>query len=368
MRILQIAPLWESVPPAMYGGTEAVVHLLTEELVRLGHDVTLCAAGDSKTSAHLRSCYPRSLRTAHDLEDRLPYVWRHAVFSLEEAGDYDIVHNHAGEEVMVLEPLVPGAPMLTTTHCNIPPDRAFIWQSYRGYFNTISHAQTRTVGPFPCARFAGVAYNGIDVESFPFQREKEDFLLFLGRLSPEKGVPTAIEVARRAGKRLLIAGKVDDYDRAYFESKVAPLLDERTAVYLGEADAVMKRNLYKRASALLMPIVWDEPFGLVMAEAQACGTPVIAFDRGAASEVVCDGESGFLVNTADEMLEALGHVHEINPERCRAWVSAKFDGPAMAARYLEMYEDIVKNVREPRRLTLEARTAESGAVLSEQVA
>lgn len=342
MKVLQIAPLWETVPPPAYGGTEAVVHVLTEELVRRGHEVTLWASGDSLTSARLMSCYPRSLRAANDLECKAVYSWQHAALSLRDARQFDIVHNHAGEEVMALSHLVPDAPMLTTMHCLITADTRFVWDRYKGHYNTISWSQRRLMPVIKGGEFAGVAYNGIDVQSFPFQEAKEDFLLFLSRISQDKAPHLAIEAARRAGKRLVIAGKVDQVDRDYFASMVAPHIDSDHVVFAGEADGAMKRDLYRRASCVLMPIVWDEPFGLVLVEAQACGTPVIAFNRGAAPEVIRDRETGFVVDTVDEMVEAVGHVREISPVACRQHVEHRFDGPLMAERYLRIYDSILE--------------------------
>src|SRR3990172_12310122 len=169
LKILQIAPLWETVPPPAYGGTEAVVHVLVEELVRQGHDVTLFASGDSRTTARLESCYPVSLRTAVGIESKSVYSWQHAALALKDADDYDIVHNHGGEEVMALSHLVPDVPMLTTMHCLITPDTKFIWDRYQGYYNTISWSQRRTMPEVSGGTFAGVVYNAIDVASFPFQ-------------------------------------------------------------------------------------------------------------------------------------------------------------------------------------------------------
>lgn len=341
MRILQIAPPWESVPPAAYGGTEAVVHLLCEELVSLGHDVTLCATGDSTTSARLRSCLPRSLRTAEDIQDKGPYAIAHAGHALAVAGEYDVVHNHAGEELMALAKLTSGVPMLTTMHCNISPDRKFVWERYEGYYNTVSWSQKRLMQHMPRPWFAGVAYNAIDVGSFPFTEKKDDYLLFLARVSHDKGPHIAIEVAKRTGMRLIIAGKVDAVDRDYFTKMVEPLIDGDQIVFAGEADATQKRELYSRARCLLMPITWEEPFGLVMAEAQACGTPVIAFNRGAAPEVVRHETTGFVVEDADEMVAAVARVAEIEPVECRRWVSGRFDAPHMAARYVELYARVL---------------------------
>jgi glycosyltransferase involved in cell wall biosynthesis len=342
VNILQIAPLWETVPPPAYGGTEAVVHLLVEELVRQGHDVTLCASGDSTTSARLQSCYPVSLRTAGGIGCRTVYAWQHAALSLKDARRYDIIHNHAGEEVMALSHLVNGVPMLTTMHCLITTDTKIVWDNYEGYYSTISWSQRQGMPAVRGGTFTGVAYNGIDVEGFPFQAEKGGYLLFLSRMSEEKGPHLAIEAARRTGRRLVMAGKVDDKDREFYTSVVEPLIDGEQVIFVGEADGALKRELYRSAFCVLMPIMWDEPFGLVLTEAMACGTPVIVFNRGAAAEIVEHGETGFLVDDIDEMVRAVSQVGNIDPAYCRARVKRRFDAPVMATRYVQIYESILQ--------------------------
>jgi glycosyltransferase involved in cell wall biosynthesis len=364
VRILQIAPLWESVPPPAYGGTEAVVHLLVEELVRQGHDVTLCASGDSRTSARLQSCFPVSLRTADGIKCRTVYAWQHAALSLKDAERYDIIHNHAGEDVMALSHLVPDVPMLTTMHCLITPDTRIVWDNYAGSFSTISWSQRNGMPHIGGGAFAGVAYNGIDVESFPFQTEKGDHLLFLSRMSEEKGPQLAVEVARRTGRRLVMAGKVDDKDRDFFASVVEPLIDGDQVIFVGEAGGALKRELYRSAFCVLMPIMWDEPFGLVLAEAMACGTPVIVFNRGAAAEIVEDGETGFLVDDIDEMVRAVSHARLIDPTHCRAHVKRKFDAPVMAHRYVEIYHSILETSGETRRVAVSSNGTEAIEKLS----
>ncbi len=346
MRILQLAPLWESVPPPAYGGTEAVVGLLTEELVAQGHDVTLAASGDSTTTAHHLATYHRSLRRADDLRDRNPYDWAHTALALREAGDFDVVHNHAGELAMAMS-LLTKTPMLTTMHCLTTPDTRFVWDRYEGGFNTISKSQQPpALNPRAHARFMGHVYNAIDVESFPFQAVKGDDLLFLSRMAPEKGPEAAIEVAKRLGRRLIMAGKVDNYDRKYFDESVRHLIDGDQIIFFGEADAEQKRELYRNAHCLLMPLMWEEPFGLVMPEAMACGTPVVAFRRGSAEELIRHGRSGYIVDTVDEMVEAVQQIGLIDPAACREHVRTHFSREIMAAQYLRVYEELL--CRQPR--------------------
>ncbi len=342
MRILQIAPLWESVPPPAYGGTEAVVSLLTEELVRRGHDVILAASGDSTTSARLASTFERSLRRADDLRDRAPYDWAHIAAALGLAGEVDIIHNHAGEPAMAMSALV-DTPILSTMHCMLTPDTKFIWDRYKGAYNTIGSTQLRNTLPIEGPGWhAGYVHNAIDVDTFPFARDKGEDLLFLSRIAPEKGPEIAIHVARRLGRRLILAGKVDHYDRRFFEEVVRDLIDGEQIVFVGEADAKQKRALYRDAYCLLMPLTWDEPFGLVMPESMACGTPVIAFRRGSAEELIVHGETGFVVDSADEMADAVSAVPSIDPARCREHVRQNFAPAMMAERYLRIYERVIE--------------------------
>jgi glycosyltransferase involved in cell wall biosynthesis len=355
MRILQMAPLWETVPPPAYGGTESVVFDLVEGLVARGHDVTLWASGDSTTSARLRSVYHRSLRRADDLADRHPHDWRHIAFALEDAarGEYDLIHNHAGEMPLAFLRFV-STPVLTTMHSDPTPDTRPIWQEAEGWYNTISRSQYKRHASGLAPRFIGPIYNGIDTASFPFSAEKDDYLLFLSRMSEQKAPHLAVEAARRLGVRLVMAGKVDWRDQPYFDRVVQPLIDGHDVTFVGEADADLKRTLYRNARALLLPIQWDEPFGLVMVEAMACGTPVIAFSRGAAPELIVHGETGFLVTDVDGMVDAVGRLNEIHPGRCRAWVEERFDTSVMVDAYLAAYERILAGTRAGTALTVAA--------------
>ncbi len=339
MRILQVAPLAERVPPIRYGGTEAVVGLLTDGLVRAGHEVVLWASGDSLTLAELRSVYLHGLRLDPAVADPHPYEWVHAVEAIKDAGEFDIIHNHEGEQVMALAGLT-DVPMLTTMHCLIEPDSKFVWERYQGFFNTISRAERATIPPLEGPRFAGVVYNAIDVASFPFRADKDDYMLSIGQIASIKGPHFAVEVARRLGMRLVISGKIDPHNRQYFAETIEPYIDGKQIQFVGEV-GYEKRALYANARCLLVPICWEEPFGLVMAEAMACGTPVIAFNRGAAPELVVDGETGYIVRDVDEMTEAVGRLDRLDPYRCRQHVEEHFDAPVMVQRYLEVYRRIL---------------------------
>jgi glycosyltransferase involved in cell wall biosynthesis len=341
MRILQIAPAWEPVPPPAYGGTESVVSLLTEELVRRGHDVTLWASGDSQTAARLESVCPRALRTA-ECADTRPWDLLHAASALARAGEFDIVHNHAGEVVLAMADLV-RRPILSTLHCAITDDTWPLWNRHRGWYNAISHAQARGLPPLAGPKLAGVVHNAVDVKTFPFREEKEDFLLFLARICPEKGVTIAIEVARRLDRQLIIAGKVDRADAAYFQREVEPLIDGDQVVFVGEADGERKRDLLSRAACLLLPLQWEEPFGLALAEALACGTAVVACPRGAAPEVVEHGVGGFLAEGIDDLCQAVADTGRIRPADCRARAEQRFDVATMVAGYEELYGKILRH-------------------------
>jgi glycosyltransferase involved in cell wall biosynthesis len=337
MRIAIIAPLEMRVPPVAYGGTELVVSLLTEELVRRGHDVTLFASGDAVTNARLVSVCPRFLRGSGRDAGILNML--NVVTCLEQATHFDIIHNHTFPEGLAMAGLV-RTPVLSTLHGGLTDDQLVLFEHYKGWYNTISFSQKELLPPKE--RFAGVVYNAIDCASYPFNSgRRDDYLLFLSRMSIEKGPHVAIDVARRLRARLILAGNVHAVDERYFRSQVLPHVDGDQIQYVGEADYHRKRELMAGAWCLLAPITWPEPFGLFMAEAMACGTPVVAFNRGAAPEVVRHGVTGYVVDTLDDMVEAVQRVHDIDPKRCREHVEHHFDVPRMVDQYVAVYQQVM---------------------------
>ena len=334
LRLALIAPTYERVPPTAYGGTETMVGLLADELASRGHDVTLYATGDSRSQARLASVTDRPHR--YGQPDGLPhpeYVQlanAHAAFLDAADRSFDVVHNHAMVEGLALAAFS-STPVLTTCHNAYAPETDAIWRAYPWYHNALSRASAAT---FPERGAMAPIHHGIDVESFPFAETSAGYLLFLGRFSPTKGALTAIEVARSTGRPLILAGKVDRRDAAYFAARVKPEIDGSLIRYAGEVDGVTKRQLLAGAGALLFPIDWDEPFGLVMIEALSCGTPVIGLRRASVPEIVDHGVTGFVVDDVAGMAEAVARVSTIQRFACRVTAEARFS----VARMVDDYE------------------------------
>ena len=356
MRIGMIAPLEMRVPPVAYGGIELVVSLLTEELVRRGHDVTLFASGDSVTHAQLVSCSPTSLRGTDAARDTLNAM--NVSACLARAGSFDVIHNHTGCDGMAVAGLA-GPPMLSTLHGIPDDDWPTVFAHYQGWYNTLSWSFKRRL-PFKPG-FVGVIYNGLDVDSYPFTGSmgRGDHLLFLSRISREKGAHLAISVARKLGRRLVLAGNVASHDAEYFRTSVLPWIDGDQVQYVGEVDYNRKREVLQQPHCLLAPLTWDEPFGLFMVEAMACGTPVVGLNRGSISEVVRHGETGFVVDTLAEMATAVGRVDSIDRWRCRLDAQRRFDYRTMVDRYVAAYERVTSEARVPVRP--ERRVAAGGS-------
>jgi glycosyltransferase involved in cell wall biosynthesis len=339
MRIAQVAPLYESVPPRLYGGTERVVSYLTEELVRLGHDVTLFASGDSRTRAELRAITGEALRLDPKCKDRLaPHVLM--LERLErEAHEFDLIHVHLDYLHFPLARRL-GKPVITTQHGRLDiNDLKSVFREFGELPQvSISHAQRE---PLPEANWAATVHHGLPLDLYRFNPRPDDYLAFVGRFSPEKRPELAIEIARRVGRRIRIAAKVEAADAEYFEHTVRPLLDRKGVEFVGELDEAGKNELLGNAAALLFPIDWPEPFGLVMIEALACGTPVIAFRRGSVSEVLTHGETGYLCDNVLDATRAVDRLGRIDRHRCRSEFETRFSAPRMAADYLRVYEKVI---------------------------
>jgi glycosyltransferase involved in cell wall biosynthesis len=350
MRIAQVSPLYESVPPQTYGGTERVVSFLTEELVRAGHDVTLFASGDSHTSARLVPMTERSLRLDPDSVDSLA----HHVLMLErvdrQRAAFDIIHYHVDYLHFPLSRRS-GHPNVTTLHGRLDlKDLQPLYNEYRDMpVISISDSQRE---PLPQARWHSTIHHGLPVDLYAGGDGSGDYLLFIGRISPEKRVDRAIEVARRSGLRLLIAAKISDVDRAYFTEHIEPLFDHSFVEYLGEVGDGEKRQLLAGARGFLFPIDWREPFGLVMIEAMACGTPTIAWNNGSVGEVISDGLTGFIVRSVDEAVAAVGRLRSLSRTRIRREFERRFTAARMAKDYVAVYEDLLRRwpaLSEPKR-------------------
>ena len=335
MRIAQVAPLIESVPPKHYGGTERIVSYLTEELVRAGHDVTLFASGDSITRARLIPACRGSLRLNKHCVDHLAH---HLVMMdqvLEHARNFDVIHFHTDYLHFPVARYVP-VPHVTTLHGRLDlPDLIPVYDRFRDIpVISISNAQRK---PLPWANWAGTIYHGLPPDLLRFQPNPGTYLAFLGRISPEKRADRAIEIAKRAGMPLKIAAKVDRVDKRYFKRVVEPLLDASHVEWVGEISDREKDDFLGNAYALLFPIDWPEPFGLVMIEAIACGTPVIAYDGGAVPEVIKDGQTGFIAKNLEDAADAVHRVSEISRTHCRKIFEKRFIVTRMARDYVRIY-------------------------------
>jgi glycosyltransferase involved in cell wall biosynthesis len=336
MRIAQVAPLYESVPPKCYGGTERVVSYLTEELVRQGHQVTLFASGDSVTNAQLVAASRRSLRSDKDCIDQLA----HHVVLLEKvfraADEFDVIHFHIDYHHF---PITRRSPIthVTTMHGRLDiPDLVPVYQEFRDMpLVSISNAQRE---PLPWANWIATVYHGLPEDLYQFRAQPGKYFAFLGRISPEKRVDRAIEIAKQIGIPLKIAAKVDPVDRDYFEAAIKPLLRDPLVEHIGEIGEGEKDEFLGNAYALLFPIDWPEPFGLVMIEALACGTPIIAYRDGSVPELMEEGRTGFIVTELDDAIAAARRVPELSRKRCREIFEERFTARRMAHDYVRIYQ------------------------------
>jgi glycosyltransferase involved in cell wall biosynthesis len=340
MRIAQVAPLYESVPPKYYGGTERVVSYLTEELVRQGHEVTLFASGDSVTRARLVAACRRSLRLDKHCVDQMAHHTLMLERVFQRAAQFDIVHFHTD---YLHFPLSRRQPMthVTTLHGRLDiPDLGPLYQEFRDIpVISISNDQRE---PLLWANWQATVYHGLPEDLYRYRAEPGSYLAFMGRISPEKRVDRAIEIAKQVQIPLKIAAKIDPVDQDYFDSVIKPLLPDRLVEFVGEIGEGEKNEFLGNACALLLPIDWPEPFGLVMIEAMACGTPVIAYRSGAVPEVIEEGHTGFIVEELEDAMEAVRRVPELSRKRCREVFEQRFTAERMAHDYLRVYERLIK--------------------------
>jgi glycosyltransferase involved in cell wall biosynthesis len=353
LKIAQVAPLYESVPPRLYGGTERVVSYLTEELVEMGHEVTLFASGDSTTRAELVAVSPRALRLSRECVD--PHIYHtlllEQVFQRREA--FDVIHFHIDYMHFPMSRRVE-LNQLTTLHGRLDlPDLVPLYREYAEMpLTSISNAQRK---PLSWANWVANIYHGLPKNLFTPQAAHGKYLAFVGRISPEKRVDRAIQIALRAGIPLKIAAKVDTPDREYFAQVIEPMLGEPSVEFLGEISEPQKNELLGQAYALMFPIGWPEPFGLAMIEAMACGTPVIAYPCGSVPEVVDEGKTGFIVSSEEEALKALERIESLNRMACRRVFEERFSADRMAREYTAVYSCLCER-ESTTRMTLDGGT------------
>ncbi len=342
MRIAQVAPLTEAVPPKLYGGTERVVHWLTEELVALGHDVNLFASGDSLTSARMAATWPRALRLDGAVRDpnALHMVMLERVRRKCDDGEFDFLHFHLDYYPFSLFSRQP-TPFLTTLHGRLDlPELQPVFNEFSSIpLISISNAQRR---PAPQARWLRTVYHGLPEKLLTPRPGQPSYLAVLGRIAPEKGVDRAIRIAIRCGIPLKIAAKVDRADQDYYDECIRPMMDHPLVEFIGEISDHEKPDFLSGAIGLLVPIAWPEPFGLVMIEAMACGTPVIAYNRGSVAEIISDGRTGFIVEDEISAVAAVHGLATLDRSAIRAEFEARFTARRMALDYLDAYRSLIE--------------------------
>lgn len=342
MKIAQVSPLYESVPPKRYGGTESVIHHLTEELISRGHEVTLFASGDSVTSAKLVPVCKNALRLDADCID--PFVHHFNMMEMveKEARSFDIIHSHID---YLYFPIMRRSKntYLTTLHGRLDiPELDPLFREYKDIpLVSISNSQRK---PFPYSNWMGTVFYGLPLDLYNFNKKGGDYLVFVGRISPEKRIDRAIEIAKKAGIQIKIAAKVDKVDNDYFELKIKKLLDHPLVDFIGEVGEKEKEELLGNALGFIYPIDWPEPFGLAMIEAMACGTPVLAYNCGSVPEVLDEGITGFGVNSLREAVAAVSRLSSLDRRKCRDAFERKFSVQRMADDYLTIYESMINEI------------------------
>ena len=340
MRIAMLAPPWIPVPPPGYGGIEAVVDLLCEGLVARGHEVTLFAAPGSRSAARvyplLQDAHPEAIGSAMYEAAQVASAWEQIDLAAAAGCPFDVLHDHSGFTALAMADHI-DVPVVHTIHGAFMRMTSRFYRRYGHKAHLVAISQTQAESAPVGVRISAVVPNPIAVEHWPLVTDKQDYVLWAGRMDPVKGAHRAIEAARLAGRTLVLAGPVQPGQEEYFHEQVEPHVDGRRFQYVGEVGGTAKQELFANAAGLLMPIRWREPFGMVMIEALACGTPVIAFPEGAATEIVIDGENGMLVADETEMARAITRLHTIDPLRCRRSVAERYDTAIIAAGYEQVY-------------------------------
>lgn len=340
MRIAQIAPIIERVPPKKYGGTERVISCLTEELVKRGHDVTLFATGDTETSAKLVSTYPHALRETFPEPSVKRTIWghRHVATAYKMRHQFDIIHDHTSWLSAGLAHMS-RVPVVMTLHSAFTPETIALFESFDNpYLVSISDSQRK---PAADLNYISTVYNGLPLSTYPFSLKHDGYLLFVGRFCEEKGPHFAIEVAKRLHLPLILAAKLEEGEgRVYFEKFIKPHLSD-TIRWVGEVDEQERNKLFSKALCSLHPVTWPEPFGLTLIEAMACGTPVVAFDQGSIPEVIKHGSTGYVVHNVDEMTAAVSRIDRIDRRECRRHVLKYFSVEQMVDNYELVYDAIL---------------------------
>jgi glycosyltransferase involved in cell wall biosynthesis len=351
LKIAQIAPLIESVPPKKYGGTERVVHALTEELVERGHDVTLFASSNSKTSAKLESVLPKSLRESNPQKMYGLNEWLllHLGIAYKSNEEFDIIHDHNGIYSLPVAQLSK-TPVVLTMHGSVTPYNKRLYRDITGpSLVSISKSQT---APFPFIKTAANIYNGLPMKDYPFSKRMGRHLLYVGRICLDKGTHFAIDAAVDLNIPLIIAAKLDEINVPYFKEYIEPRIDNDLIKWVGEVDEKKRNQLMKNALCLLHPITWREPFGLTLIEAMATGCPVVAFNKGSIAEIVVNGKTGYVVEDLEAMIEAVKKVPEINRVECRQHALKNFNERVMTERYENLYYEILYQKEKEARETV----------------
>lgn len=345
LNIALVAPFEEPVPPKTYGGTERVVWNLARELVRLGYNVTLFASKDSKTSAKLTPVVKKAIRVLPEakiptIRQGLNYQGLTKTVLLLQAGDFDIVHNHFGWQLLLFKDMIK-QPIVTTLHGILSePADSYMHNLYKKeFYVSISNSQRQHAKKL---NYVSTVYNGIDVTRFKFNPKPNNYLVFLGRIHPQKGPKQAIRIAKETGHKLIIAAKIDPIELMYFEKEIKPLIDGKQIKFVGEVNHKQKVELLSNAKAMISPIQWDEPFGITNIEALACGTPVISIARGSIPEILIDGVTGYLCGSVGQMIKRVSDIDKIDRTKCREHVTQNFSAKNMALNYLEAYKKVIK--------------------------